>query len=114
MKRASVDAELALLPDDVRSTAHVFSNGEVAWTADRAAAAIDALADRGRVVLGLDARRLYPDGGLMEIPVSALQQKPGESHNDRVERGRREALGALPRAVEEGTHVLVTWSLPSS
>jgi hypothetical protein len=110
MRLPDLQAELLALPDDVRRTAHVFDNGEVAWKSEDAAAAINALADEGRVVLGLDARRLYPDGGVVEMPVSALRWQDAEREDERVERGRREALAALPRAVDEGTHVLVTWA----
>jgi hypothetical protein len=97
------------LPIEVRATAHVFENGEVGWPKADAAAAIHALSDAGRCILGLDARTLYPDGGVREIPISALSDRPGESREERVERGRAEALEALPSAIEEGTHVLVTW-----
>jgi hypothetical protein len=88
--------DLAELPDEVRRTAVVFGNGEVAWPNDHAEAAINALADAGKRILGLDARTLHPDGGIMEVPVSSAQ-------------GRRAALEALPLALSEGTHVLITW-----
>jgi hypothetical protein len=109
MPSGAPDADLAALPDSVRATAHVFRNGEVAWPNDHAEAAIDALAAAGHVVLGLDARTLYPDGGVMEVPISAGFQGPTGVGGDQAERARRDALAALPLAKSEGTHVLVTW-----
>jgi hypothetical protein len=109
MRLAKPDPDLSALPDAVRATAHVFNNGEVAWPNDDAEAAINALADNQKLILGLDARTLYSDGGVMEIPVSAWEEMPGETADEAVERGRREALDALPVAKSEGTHVLVTW-----
>lgn len=70
MRVGQPDPDLAALPDEVRATAHIFSSGEVAWPNDRAEAAINALATSGQLVLGLDARTLPADGGVMEIPVS--------------------------------------------
>lgn len=99
---------LSSLPPDVRATAYVFDNGEVAWPNEYASGAIDALASAGRRVLGLDARRLYPDGGVMEIPVSAWARTQAP-RAEQVEQCRSEALAALPLAMEEGTHVLITW-----
>jgi hypothetical protein len=95
------DRDLAALPDEVRRSARVFANGEVAWPNEWARDAINALADSGRSILGLDARTLYPDGCVMEVPVS--------SSGLDVEAARRAALEALPDAVAAGTHVLITW-----
>jgi hypothetical protein len=103
------DPEIAALPDAVRATAYVFDNGEVAWPNDAAEAAINALADIGPRILGLDARTLFADGAVMETPVSAWEPAPNESEEEAVERARQEALSALPFAQSEGTHVLVTW-----
>lgn len=93
----------------MRGAAHVFANGAVAWPNEHAEAAISALARTGKLVLGLDARTMYPDGGLMEMPISAWRETAGEAEADAVERARAEALGALPTAISEGTHVLITW-----
>jgi hypothetical protein len=103
------DADLAALPSEVRATAHVFSNGEVAWPNEHAEAAINALAAAGHKVLGLDARTLFPDGGVMEVPITAGAFRSDEAAGNEVERARRDALKALPFAQSEGTHVLVTW-----
>ena len=109
MRIGEPDPDLAALPNAVRATAHVFHNGEVAWPNDATETAINALAASGQVILGLDARTLFADGGVMEIPVSAWEREPNESDEEAVERARQEALSALPFAQSEGTHVLVTW-----
>lgn len=101
--------DLATLPLPVRAAAHVFSNGEVAWPNVDAGHAIIALAASGKRILGLDARTLYPDDGVMEIPISAWREQPGESRGEQIERSRVEALEALAVAAAEGTHVLITW-----
>jgi hypothetical protein len=99
----------------VRAAAHVFRNGEVAWPNDAAEAAIDALAVSGKLIVGLDARTLHPDGGVTEIPIGAWAEGAHEPPEAAVERARRDALDALPSAQSEGTHVLITWwSRPSS
>ena len=109
MRTREPDPDLAALPDAVRAAAHIFDNGEVAWPNDHAEAAINALADSGKLISGLDARTVFPDGGVMEIPVSAWEERPGEDGDDAVESARREALAALPLAQAEGTLVLVSW-----
>jgi hypothetical protein len=106
---SELDPDLAALPDAIRVAAHIFRNGEVAWPNDSAEAAINALADNGKLILGLDARTLFPDGGVMEIPVSAWAERSGETAEEAIERARREALEALPTARSEGSHVLITW-----
>ena len=101
--------DLAALPESVRAAAHVFSNGEVAWPNEHAESAINALASAGHKILGLDARTLSPDGGVMEIPITADAFRSYDAGGDEVERARRDALAALPFAHSEGTHVLITW-----
>ena len=91
MRVAEPDPKLTGLPDDVRATARVFHNGEVAWPNDDAEVAINALAANGNVILGLDARTLYPDGGVMEVPVSAW-----ETHAD--------SLPTLPSSAPDRRH----------
>jgi hypothetical protein len=108
MRISEPDPKLAGLPDEVRAAAHVFSNGEVAWPNEHAREAIEALAAAGKRVLGLDARTLYPDGGVMEIPVSAWHETAA-SREEQVGQCRAEALAALPLALSEGTHVLIDW-----
>lgn len=87
----------------------MFSNGEVAWPSVDAGPAIVALAASGKRILGLDARKLYADDGVSEIPISAWREQPGESRGEQIERSRVEALEALAVAASEGTHVLITW-----
>jgi hypothetical protein len=109
MRTREPDSDLAALPGAVRAAAHIFANGEVAWPNEQAEAAINALAASGKLIVGLDARTLSSDGGVMEIPVSAWSQRPGEGPDDAVERARTEALKALRLAQAEGTLVLVSW-----
>lgn len=108
MRIGEPDPDLADLPLDVRIAAHVFSNGEVAWPNEHARAAVEALTATGKRILGLDARTLYPDGGVMEVPISAWSESRGP-RDQQVDQSRIEALDALPLAISEGTHVLVTW-----
>lgn len=49
--------------------------------------------------------RLYP----RLHDVGHLPRALGETRTEQVERSRIEALDALPFAIDEGTHVLVTW-----
>ena len=49
------------LPDEVRTAAHIATNGEVSWRLSDAPAAISALADAGHVVLGLDTQTHHED-----------------------------------------------------
>jgi hypothetical protein len=108
MRISEPDPNLAGLPEEVRAAAHVFSNGEVAWPNEYARAAIEALTAAGKRVLGLDARTLHPDGGVMEIPVSAWHET-ADPREEQVGQCRAEAHEALPLAFSEGTHVLIDW-----
>lgn len=81
------------LPERVRSTARIDQNGEVSWPVECAAEAVNALADAGFVVLGLDARSYGDDGSIHETPWPAL---PNEADDD-IELGRSQAPAALDR-----------------
>lgn len=123
-RRAVRKAELGILPGDIQKTAHIYENGEVAWPNDKAEAAINALADAGFLILGLDARKQLPGGGFQESPVRdygiALRYTADKGlHNAdqphveaSVEARRGVALSHLPRAFEEGDYVLITYSPP--
>jgi hypothetical protein len=106
--RADPERHLGRLPEELRASAHVFANGEVAWSNEHACSAINALANAGLRVLGLDARTMYPDGGVMETPVSAWTATDAP-REDQVEQCRAQALEALPAAIDQGTHALITW-----
>jgi hypothetical protein len=84
-------SDLNALSDRVRLAAVVLSNGEVLWPYENVADAINELADRGHVVLGLDARERSGEGLVTEIPLS-------DCRSTEVEIARREALAALDRA----------------
>ncbi len=46
--------DLAALPHEVAESAHVDANGEVWWHSQDAERAVNALADTGHVILGLE------------------------------------------------------------
>jgi len=108
MRVTEPNLRLAALPPDIRATAHVFDNGEVAWPNEHAASAINALAATGGRVLGLDARTLFPGGKTREISVSAWERTQAP-RDEQVEQCRIEAIAAPPRALSEGTLALITW-----
>jgi hypothetical protein len=97
--------DLSFLPPEVAATATVEPNGEVRWPLDRAEAAINALADSGRVVVGLDLREYDEDGRFIEIPWTTFEP----SDVDDVEEARVSALTGLQRAESRATFVLITW-----
>lgn len=73
------------------------------WPLHRATAAVNALADAGQRVIGLDVR-LYDDGGgFFEVAWFVY-----DGHS--VEAARAAALAALERPDLPGDWVLVTWS----
>jgi len=93
------------LPALVRSAANVQDNGEVVWPLDHAAEAINALADAGQVVLGLDVRDYDGTGRFIEVAWSSFDP----DGLDDVERGRGHALAALQRPGMPGSSILITW-----
>jgi hypothetical protein len=105
--RATVLARdaLALLPADVAESAHVDASGEMWWFSEDAERAVNALADAGLVILGLDLRDYDDEGRFFEVAWSAFQP----TGSDDVEEGRAAALAALSRPDRTGNAVLVTW-----
>ena len=106
--------DISMLPDDVRNRARFRENGEVEWRLADAPRAINALADAGLVVLGLDLRS-YPDGHTMEVAWSGFEPDRDLSVEANVEGVRRAALDALVRDnfaenAEFAEWILVTWS----
>jgi hypothetical protein len=101
--------DLALLPEEVRRTAWIQTNGEVSWPFEAAAGAIDALAEASFIVLGLDVRR-QNDEFTQETAWSAFEPA-GADHEEDVRAGRDAALQALarPDAREYGDWILITW-----
>jgi len=103
--------DISILPHSVQAKARVLDNGEVAWRLDEATDAINALADNGQIILGLDFREYFPDDGYLEMPWSSYEP---EGRSTDVEYGRQSALAELVRGI--GVHslttehwVLVTW-----
>jgi len=107
--------DLSALSEPLRIAA-VFTNQgrEVMWPREVVRDAVNALADAGRTVLGLDLRSdgegTTPEGAATEVPWSEFQPGLG----DQVEEARKQALDALNRlevATDLGVYrwVLVTW-----
>jgi hypothetical protein len=104
------------LPPGVRDQARVYDNGEVAWPLSVAKAAIQALADCGATILGLDIRTHDESGGFMEYPWSAASHDVVTGPHA-VEDARSEAVAELERWVawsasnppNGDVFVLITW-----
>lgn len=94
--------DLAVLSDELRSKARVDPNGEASWHVRDAPAVLGALADAGRVVLGLDLRDYDDDGTFIEVAWSVYNGA------DPVE-ARQAALEALAREGLPGDWALITW-----
>ena len=94
--------DLEVLSSDLRASARVEGNGEVAWHVDDAPEVLRQLADANRVVLGLDIRDYDHAGRFFE---SALSAYNGENPID----ARNAALHALQRGDVPGDWVLITW-----
>jgi hypothetical protein len=98
--------DLRFLPADVQASARPLDNGEVCWPLSHVAEAVNALADAGRIVLGLDVRDYQDDGTFFEVPWSDFQPL-GQA--DDVERAREHAQAALLRSDLPGSWLVVTW-----
>jgi hypothetical protein len=103
----SREADLERLPAGVRDAARINPNGEVEWPLAIARSAVDALAQLGFVVLGLDLREYDDDGGFVEVAWSVYDGKDAET-------ARKAARTALQRDNLTGfdihrTTVLVRW-----
>ncbi len=108
--------DLTFLPLRLQQSA-VHDGDEVAWPPNDTREAVIALADSGRVVLGLDVRDYGEDGRFFEHAWSAFEPADVE-RGDVPSASREAALDALTR-LEESEHwasssakVLVTWSDP--
>lgn len=88
--------DLSVVPKAVRDVARVRVNGEVEWSLADAPRVINALADAGLVIVGLDLRS-YPDGQTFEVPWSSFEPDDGQGAAINVEAGRQAALDALAR-----------------
>jgi hypothetical protein len=105
--------DLSGLPAEVRESARVRGNGECEWRLSDAAAAINALAATGHVILGLDLRS-YPDGQTFEAPWSSFEPAVTVDLDANVEKARQEALDALARAnspewLSYAEWILISW-----
>jgi hypothetical protein len=101
----SAPDDLALLPTDVAESANVDANGEVWWHTAHAGRAINALADAGLVILGLDMREYDDTGAFVEWAWSDYRPYG----RDDVASARSAALAALDKPDRTGNAVLITW-----
>jgi hypothetical protein len=93
------------LPARVRAAARIDTNGEVSWPLARVEEAIEALADTGYLILGLDVRTYAEGGAVTEVPLVDLS---GGATGP--EEARDQALAALAnRGGDARAWVLVTW-----
>jgi hypothetical protein len=106
------------LPEDVRDAAYVNANGEVEWPWKLTSQAIDALADAGIVILGLDLRTRDQDGRISEVVYGSFEPDKGLDHVTNVAAARTDALEALTSIIgdlfardeRDAATVLITWS----
>lgn len=97
--------EMAALPKPVQRNAQPTESGETMWHVRAVRGAINALADAGRIIVGLDVRDFALDGSFRETAWSSYEPTGA---ND-VEVARTAALSALDREQLPGDWVLVTW-----
>ncbi len=113
------DDDLSFLPTEFRSSAIRTASREVMWPLAVAAPVVNAIADAGRLILGLDLRSdgggITPSGLATEVPWSAFRPEV-VGWDARVEAAREDALKALKRRRTDGGEmsgydwVLITWA----
>jgi len=94
--------DLGVLSDELRTKARVDPNDEVSWHVRDVSGVLEALAEAGRVVLGLDMRDYDDDGTFLETAWSVYKGA------DPVE-AREAALAAIAREDLPGDWALITW-----
>lgn len=94
--------DLEVLPADLQARTRRHQNGEVSWHLNDAASVVTALADAGRVLLGIDVRSYAADGSFIETAWSVYN---GADPNV----ARDLALSALAREDLPGDWALLTW-----
>ncbi|MEW9870972.1 hypothetical protein [Arthrobacter sp. HS15c] len=94
--------DLSFLAADLQSGARHDPNGEVMWPGSQAPAVIEALANAGRLILGLDIRNYGADGTFVEVPWSSYTGSD-------LQEGRDFALEVLSHGDLPGEWVLITW-----
>jgi PAS domain-containing protein len=109
-------SDLSGLPAEVVETARVDDNGEVSWRDIDTGAALESLAEAGRVILGLDVRFYDADGKFYEIAWTAFRSDEKLDEASTVRRALDDARTGLARIDEleppDDTverRVLVTW-----
>ncbi|MCP2048982.1 UNVERIFIED_ORG: hypothetical protein J3D58_003054 [Paenarthrobacter nicotinovorans] len=99
---AGTVTDLSFLHPDLQNGALRDPNGEVSWPAPQASAVIEALADSGRLVLGLDVRDYQSDGTFIELPWWSYTGSD-------VQEARASAVAVLGHGDLPGEWVLITW-----
>lgn len=107
---------LSALPAQVAASALVETNGEVMWRDVDSVAAINALADAGLVILGLDVRFYDANNRFYEIAWSSFDPNPSKSDSANAVDAREAALERLAKIDEQDRpddtverRVLITW-----
>lgn len=94
--------DLSFLPVDLQTGARSASRGEVCWHLSQAPDVVAALAEAGRLILGLDIRDYAADGTFVESPWTSYTGADVGEARDR-------ALEALRQPTLPGDWVLITW-----
>ena len=103
---------LGVLPNEIQSSARVLPNGEICWPMKLASAAVNAMADSGQVILGLDIRE-YDEAGKSFFEYAWSNVGDILDAADAVEIGRSHALAALNRPAGERNLLSGSWVLIS-
>jgi hypothetical protein len=115
--RVVAQLDISFLSPSLRAAARYTNGGrEVMWPRGCVAEVVNAMADQGLVVLGLDLRSdgggVTPAGLATEVPWSAYQ-RDRFPRTDPVEGGRADALLALARPnlgeFADYPWILITW-----
>jgi hypothetical protein len=103
----STEEDLALLPGEVGTAAKVLDVGEAEWPPRLARRAINALADAGLVLRGLDYQRYDVSGLVVESDPITLYEPDGR---DDVERSRQRLLEGLA-CLRAGDMPVIVWNV---
>jgi hypothetical protein len=98
------------MPPELLRRVRIAANGEVSWPLVDAARAVNALADAGQLVLGLEVEE-FDDKGITVTPWSFFEPDELDRAEANVRRAREAALEALtaPGLADHGDWVLVDW-----
>ena len=103
----STEEDLALLPSEIGKAAKVMDVGEAEWPPQLARRAINALADAGLVLRGLDFQRYGLLGRVAKANPITLYEPDGR---DDVERSRQRLLEGLA-FLRPGDMPVIVWNV---